>query len=72
MPATGPQVLRGLLLATQLAVFIILLTWVFGYLGGLSLTPVKAGFAAGANDTNRFGAMHGAVCDMTACLHTRL
>jgi Eukaryotic cytochrome b561 len=53
MPATSLQVLRGLLLAAQLAVFIILFTWIFGYLGGVSLRPVNAGFAAGSNDTNR-------------------
>ena len=53
MPATNLQVLRGLLLAAQLAVLIVLFTWVFGHLGGVSLRPVKAGFAAGSNDTNR-------------------
>ncbi len=53
MPATNLQVLRGLLLATQLAVLIVVATWIFGYLGGVSLRPVKAGFAAGSNDTNR-------------------
>lgn len=53
MPATNAQVLRGLLLAAQLAVFILLTCWIFGYLGGVSLRPVKAGFAAGSNDTNR-------------------
>jgi hypothetical protein len=53
MPATTLQVLRGLLLATQLAVLILVTSWVFGYLGGVSLRPVKAGFAAGSNDTNR-------------------
>jgi hypothetical protein len=53
MPATTVQALRGLLLASQLAVAIIICTWIFGYLGGVSLRPVKAGFAAGVNDTNR-------------------
>jgi cytochrome b561 len=58
MPATNLQVLRGLLLATQLAVFIILFTWIFGFLGGVSLRPIKAGFAAGSNDTNRLFNWH--------------
>lgn len=52
-PGTSPHALRGLLLASQLAVFILLLTWIFGYLGGVSLHATKAGFAAGSNDTGR-------------------
>ncbi len=50
-----PQVLRGLLAASQLATIIVLLCWIFGNLGGVSLHP--SGALLG-NDTNRLFNWH--------------